>query len=176
MIFEEQVGLSPKGRDESKDGMLFRRVSDLCMTIQELAGMPAALVEMPLPEQMAEAFFVCIVLCASTAATVAWPRDVLARVFTLERSDTGQSSSADASNGLLCEWTKEGKHQNYGLNVRAARDEFLKAIVAVLNTPNLPIAGSIDPGSGSISIGIAVNSPAPAIPSTATKKSWWKIW
>src|SRR5713101_6578141 len=84
MIFEDMIGVAPKGRDESKEGVLFRRVSDLTMTIQELAGKATALVNMPTPEGPTAAFFVGVVLSASTAKPETWPRDVEARVFTLE--------------------------------------------------------------------------------------------
>ena len=48
-MFEEMAGLIPREKDPIKDGMIFRRVFDLSMSIQEVADRPVALVQMPAP-------------------------------------------------------------------------------------------------------------------------------
>jgi hypothetical protein len=142
MIFEETIGVAPKGRDEAKDGILFRRVSDLTMTIQEVAGKAAALVHMPIPEGPTAAFFVGVVLSASAATPGTWARDVQARVFTLEAEV--EECPGQPRRGVLCEWTKTGEHRNYGV-VPGQRDFFLQGIVAIMQHPDAPAAASWTP-------------------------------
>jgi hypothetical protein len=140
MIYEEMLGLAPRGRDESKEGILFRRVSDLSMTAQALAGKPSALVHMPIPEQQAEAFFVGIVLCAPNLSPETWLREVQARVFTLEAEEE-EGCAGQTNSGVCCEWTKEGQHRNFGFSIRVQPDLFLDTIATLLQRGDSPTAG-----------------------------------
>ena len=136
VIFEKRYGLNPRGSDPAIMPV-FRRVSDLCMSIQELDGRPSALVQMPKPEQSPQAFFVCAVLLAPVLQASSWSRDVQARVFTLEAvQDPG-----DGNIGVICEWSREDMHDNYGLRVRAERGVFLQALAPLLAAANSPSHG-----------------------------------
>jgi hypothetical protein len=132
-MFEEHGGLVKRESDPFKHGLVFRRVSDLTMSIPDLAGRAGVLVRMPTPEQAFEAFFVGVVLLAPAAQAAAWPRDVPARVFTLE-AESG-APSVGGTMGLVCEWTRGGEHLNCGFGVRAEPDAFLGAVAAVLEVP-----------------------------------------
>ena len=134
MIFLSRAGLEWGG---------FRRVTDLSMSIQELGGRASALVQMPPPEESPEAYFVCVVSFARPAAFLlpapeasSCPHDFRARVFTLEAHAHG-----DGNNGLMCEWTKEAKHENFGVAVPADRIAFLSALESLLASPNMQSRG-----------------------------------
>jgi hypothetical protein len=129
-MFERMSQLVPAGGDLLKEGIVFRRVSDLAMSTHEVAGNAVALVKMPKPEQELEAFFVAIALLASPARPASWHRDVQARVFTLEKEDPG---AADA--GVFCEWTQDGEHRNFALQIVAEPGAFLRTIEAALQAP-----------------------------------------
>jgi hypothetical protein len=132
--FEEKEGLIERPSDPFR--MVFRRVSDLTMSIEEVAGRPVALVQMPTPERPVEAFFVAVVLLAQTAPVEDWPSDVRARVFTLEANFPENAGRGRA--GVICEWTNEGVHHNLRLCIEAERDAFLQAVAAVLQAPGAP--------------------------------------
>ena len=132
-IFE--AGLTAQQADPFRGGAVFRRVSDLTMSIQELGGRASALIEMPVPEQPVEAYFVCVVLLASASHASSWPRDVEARVFTLEAEF---SECPGDKTGVVCEWTREGKHRNFGFCIPANREAFLRAVNAVLHASDAP--------------------------------------
>jgi hypothetical protein len=65
MMFEQTSGLVNPGSDAPDEGMGFRRVSDLRMSLHELGGRTGALIEMPPAEQPAEACFIAMVLLAA---------------------------------------------------------------------------------------------------------------
>jgi hypothetical protein len=159
-MFEEMEGLIQIESDPLKDGMIFRRVSDLTMSIQEVAGRTIALVQMPTPEKPVEVFFVAVALLASPAQPESWPRDVKARVFTLEAE---VSEHLDAGKtGMVCEWTKEGEHRNFGFGIRAERDAFLPAVTAALQNPDAAAPASFmlskDGTSATINLHVDGNS------------------
>jgi hypothetical protein len=118
---------------------VFRRVSDLSMTIQPLDGKPSALIQMPLPEQPAEALFICIVLLAAVDNPSAWPRDSTARVFTLEAMQ--DKYSAGGTQAIICEWKPGPTHLNSGICIGPQRELFLQTIAQLLKA-NSPIAAS----------------------------------
>jgi hypothetical protein len=147
-IFEPEAGLTAEeDQDPLGARVVLRRVTDLSMSVQELGARASALIEMPTPEQPPEAHFVCVVLLAPASDAGIWPRDVQARVFTLEES----SERPESKTGLVCEWTSEGTHRNYGVGIPVNREAFLRAVTAVL---------------------LAQDAPTPA----DTKKPWWRIW
>src|SRR5688572_22377748 len=125
-MFEKMAGLVKRESDPFKGGMVFRRVSDLTMSTQVLAGKALAVMQMPTPEQPFEAFFVAVALLASPAHPENWQRDVQARVFTLEVEFS--EHPGEGKTGLVCEWTKDGDHRNFGFRIRAERDAFLRAV------------------------------------------------
>jgi hypothetical protein len=142
-MFEENAGLVKRESDPFKHGLVFRRVLDLTMSIHELGGRAGALIRMPVPEQALEAFFVGVVLLAPAAQAATWPRDVQARVFTLE-AEFGAPSVAGPT-GLVCEWTRGGEHLNSGFGVRAEPDAFLRAVATVLEAPKAPLVAGFTP-------------------------------
>lgn len=133
-VFEPAAGLKPEQADPSRGGVE-RRVSDLNMSIQELGGYASALIEMPAPEGPLGAYFVCVVLLEAAHGTGSWPRDVQARVFTLEVELSGPASQT----GLVCEWTSKGVHQNHSLLIPAKREAMLQAVTAVLQSSAPPV-------------------------------------
>lgn len=178
-MFEEMAGLVQRENDLLREGMVLRRVSDLTMLTQEVAGRPVALVQMPTPEQPVEAFFVAMALLASPAHPESWPRDVQARLFTLEAADVSEHAG-EGKMGVVCEWTKELRHRNLGCGVRAERDAFVHAVTAVLRAPDAPDLASYAPPKAAASRVRTVRGrgepPPPQQPSPDTRKPWWKIW
>jgi hypothetical protein len=179
-MFEEMVGLIQRESDPFRDGMVFRRVADLTMSTQEVAGRPVALVQMPTPEQPVEVFFVAVALLASPAHPGSWPRDVQARVFTLEAEFS--EHPGEGTTGVVCEWTKEGEHRNFGFGVRAERDAFLRAVTAALQASDAPARASFTPPNEGASVPVTLRAggdpPPPQQPQLPpqTRRPWWKIW
>ena len=177
--FEEMIGLAGPPGDPFGQDMVFRRVTDLTMSIQELAGRASALIEMPTPEQPVEAYFACIVFQGCPSLASSWPRDLPARVFTLEAEF---SDRPEGKTGIVCEWTKGGEHRNFGLGVRADRNAFLRAVASLLEAPETAVAGSCVPANGEAPATVTLRmdgrpSPGPQTnASPETKKPWWKIW
>ena len=128
-MFERALGLTEKFQ-AGDQGPVFRRVSDLSMSVQTLGGRASALIQLPPPENPTEAYFVCAVLMAPAASCSTWPRDTAARIFTLEAMMP--DASMRGNGGILCEWTKTGSHQNMGLAIPAQAGPFLEALESVL--------------------------------------------
>jgi hypothetical protein len=141
---------------------VFRRLADLSMSIHECAGWHVALIRMPVPEQPPEAFFVAVVILASISQRDLWPEDVQARVFTLE----WEMGDNHPGQGLICEWTKEGAHRQWG-RIVASPEAFLQAIGILLKEPMSPVAEAT-PDCGS--------HPESASPEVSREKPWWKFW
>ena len=128
-IFEPDYGLVT---DESVDPIatpkskyVFRRVSDLSMTLHDVGGGRAALVRMPPPEQSPEAYFVCIL-------------ETGARVITLEYTREELASKHEGDQGIICEWVREGAsgiHRNFGAGVAPEPEAFLHAVNLVTRKP-----------------------------------------
>jgi len=115
-------------------GDRLRRVSDLTMNLQRLAGRLAALIEMPTPEAPNQAFFVAAVLLAESAPPEPSPSNVSARVFTLEAE---HKATAIAGEAIVGEWARDGRHFNYGRNP-SNREAFLQWIVKQLTGKKAP--------------------------------------
>ena len=183
-MFEERSGLVQSGGNIFKDGLAFRRVSDLTMSTLDVADRKVALVQMPAPEQMCEAFFVAVVLLASPAHPESWP-DAQARIFTLEAALTQEEDRSgppfELKTGFVGEWIKDGGRNNLG-GIRAERDAFLRAVTAGLQAPHLTSTAEFTPpGEGVPAIitprgGGNAPSPPQSQPPAETRKPWWKIW
>jgi len=141
--FEKMLGLVEREADPMRNGIVFRRVLDLTMSTQEVAGRPVALVQMPTPEQGVNAFFVAVALLASPEHPDSWPRDVQARVLTLEAQFSDDPDAGKA--GMFCEWTREGEHRNFGALVPPERDALLRAVAVALQAPDAPALASHTP-------------------------------
>jgi len=128
-LFEEKTELIKK-----ESGSVFRRVSDLTMSIEDVAGWPVVLIQMPRPEKPPEAFFVAVALLSLAHTPDSWPRDVQARIFTLE-AKYPEYQITD-KHGMVCEWTKDVNHRNFGFSVLAEKDAFLGTVQALLLAPD----------------------------------------
>jgi hypothetical protein len=119
-------------------GNRLRRVSDLTMDLQRLAGRLVALIEMPTPESPNHAFFVAVVLLAEATPPGSRSTNVSARVFTLEAVRKETSVAGEA---MVGEWTRDGRHLNYGHHP-CDRDVFLQWINKQLSDNKAPLGGS----------------------------------
>ncbi len=129
MMFEQTAGLVNPGSDAADEGIGFRRVSDLRMSLHELGGRAGALIEMPPAEQPAEACFIAAVLLAAGTDATAWAPDVRARVFTLEAMAGEPSGLAKAC--VICEWTSDQQHRNSRMTAPPDGAAFLRAVTAM---------------------------------------------
>jgi hypothetical protein len=133
-MFENRIGLAPTPGDRMPE-QLFRRVEDLTMTTAKLHSRAGALVRMPNPEHPTEAFFVGIVLEGLADDVRKWPRDVQARVFTLEAEINREAQSEPT--GVVCEWSRDETHLNHGIMVSASSEAFRAAISELIVKPQL---------------------------------------
>lgn len=102
-------------------------VEELSVHKRRIGPRPCAIVEMPAPRAVAEAFYAAGVLLADPAELIQGEPAPL-RYFTLERG-----MSLDGSRRtVLCEWTSDGTHRNYGDGPPPTPDEFLRAIEKLL--------------------------------------------
>jgi hypothetical protein len=91
---------------------------------------PCLIVEMPEPRAATEVYFVGIVLKPSPGDTAADLPGAEVRYFTLEKEFAPDSSA----HTVLCEWTQDSKHLNYGEGPPADVKQFLKAIAEMCET------------------------------------------
>jgi hypothetical protein len=84
---------------------------------------PCAVVEMPRPRATTEAFFVALVLLADPDERMP-PADIKLRYFTLEKGFV----LGGPPRTVLCEWTSEGSHANYGDGPPPRLDAFIRAV------------------------------------------------
>jgi hypothetical protein len=138
---------------------VIRRVSDLQMWVEFPSTaapsgegsprFPIAVVQMPVPEFMTHAYFVGIVLVPGEPGG-AEPAKPQARVFTLEKIEQ------HPSDGRLCEWiitAPETTHRNYGTQVPATREAFIKAVFAkIAEAPRGPFTSVsfVSPAAGTM--------------------------
>lgn len=128
-LFEQQVGLVEPPRDIFS-GMVFRRVTDLTMSIVSEAATQVALIQMPLPEGPVQAYFVAVVP-GGRLPPEQWDNALQARVFTLESMlDVAREPGGKA---VLCEWAG-GSHCNLGRVLPATPEAFLLALQDVLKS------------------------------------------
>ncbi len=122
---------------------LVRSVTDFCrdrnvgptagLTADDLAvhrvralGHPCAVVEMPAPRAAAEAHYVAVALTAEPS------ENPEARYFTLEK---GLQLDGEART-VLCEWTADGTHRNYGDGPPLGVEPFVRAIEGLMSGSN----------------------------------------
>jgi len=85
---------------------------------------PCAVVEMPRPRATTEAFFVAAVLLADPKGGMSESEEIELRYFILERGFV----LGGPPRTVLCEWTSEGKHVNYGNGPEARLELFVRAV------------------------------------------------
>ncbi|MBL9168949.1 MAG: hypothetical protein JNN07_14510 [Verrucomicrobiales bacterium] len=135
-IFETRYQLVRPHPNPLAEGLTFRRVSDLAMSMEFVGGRHCALVSMPTPEESPQAYFVAVVQTSGGSDPKAWDQgSVSARIFTLELAQDSNPEKA-----VLGEWVKEGLHRLIGFGVKAIREAFLKAVGANLDHGQLPLS------------------------------------
>jgi hypothetical protein len=85
---------------------------------------PGLIVELPEPHAATEVYFVGIVLTPPLGDTAADLTSAAVRYFTLEK---GQRSDGKGRT-VLCEWSQDNKHLNYGDGPAASVKKFAEAI------------------------------------------------
>jgi hypothetical protein len=88
---------------------------------------PCAVVQMPPPRAITEAFFVALVLLAAPEDPPERPEDARLRYFTLEKGFSLDGSERT----VLCEWT-ETRHVNYGDGPAPHVEAFVAAVSELL--------------------------------------------
>lgn len=162
--FEKSTGLVPEEPHPERNGLVFRRVTDLSMSLLGIHGKTAFLVRMPKPERILEAYFVAIVFLTDGMQVRSWPKDLKARVITLEDSELERPDGL--ARGVLCEWDAQGKHLNYWEVVQASQEAFVQAVTQLLGNPDrAPQASFTPPREGADSQ--AKSSPSAPKPSGA---------
>lgn len=139
-MFERKADVVPRPHMEN---MVFRRVTDLSMSLHQIAGMPVTLIQMPVPEAPLEAFFIGVVLLAPAGAPEAWTADVRVRIFTLEAEMDWQPGGTPK--GMLCEWVGASEHRCLGMIVAAETDAFLQVMAEMLTAPGEQITVGFTP-------------------------------
>ena len=115
--------------------------SDIEIDSYHVNECPCIVFTMPTPANMAEAHFVGIVLHRDTDPE--WvPDGPRFRYFTLEKG----LEKDDSERTVLCEWTADGTHLNYGDGPETKKDLFIEAITEKLESSTGPSA-SYRPGN-----------------------------
>jgi hypothetical protein len=103
---------------------------DLTVHKVRVGRYPCAVVEMPRPRATTEAFFVAAVLLVDPGQGVPAPNEVGLRYFTLEKGLV----LGGPPRTVLCEWTAEGSHVNYGDGPAPRLEAFTRAVEKLLST------------------------------------------
>ncbi|MHC5019373.1 MAG: hypothetical protein ACYTGX_04540 [Planctomycetota bacterium] len=120
------------GADIEQSGAGEALASDgLHVTPTELDGREAAIISLPAPEVMTEAWFIAVV-APTPYVTVAEGEAPDARYFTLEKTLSLAPDGAeepDMDLAVLCEWTHDGTHANTSVIVPASLERFEVAVL-----------------------------------------------
>jgi hypothetical protein len=112
-------------------------VADLTVHKVRVGPYPCTIIEMPRPRATTEAYFVAAVLLARLDQEMPEPEQVKLRYFTLEKGFV----LGGPPRTVLCEWTEEGAHVNYGVGPTPR----LEALVQ--GTGEAALEGSVAAGS-----------------------------
>lgn len=104
--------------------------TDLAVHRGRVGPYPCAAIVMPPPRTTPEAYFVAAVLMVDVTNTPEPPADATLRYFTLEYG----LALGGPPRTVLCEWTAEGTHSNYGDGPEPELGAFLRAVEAKLET------------------------------------------
>ena len=98
-------------------------ISDVGITTLRIKGYPGILVNMPPPADTAEAYFAGILLKIDTN-TDTHPENPEVAYITLEKGN----NPYEAERTVLCGWTTDGTHVNYGDGPTPTQEAFIEAI------------------------------------------------
>ncbi len=101
-------------------------IEDVTIECREVAGMNAVIVIMPPPEDMSEAHFVGIVPTVNVISMDPAVQPTF-EYFVLEKTE-----SCTGSGTMLCKWTHDGRHLNFGPGPKTTVDGFVKAMEETL--------------------------------------------
>jgi hypothetical protein len=169
-MFEEMTKLIAMTEDE----VVLRQVAGLDLSREMVKGRAAAIVELPPPEQAIEAFMVLIVLDAGVEAD--WPEGIGAGYYTLE-ARVGYEPGGERE-GVVCGWTKDGSHLNFGRVARVERKAFVEVVEGLIGREAESATAAFRPGTGegrkkgTRQEEKKVEAPKPP----PKKKPWWKFW
>jgi hypothetical protein len=128
-MMEQRLGLLDRMNGDLGPGERFGKILDLSAWKTKLDERPAFLVEMPKPMQGTDSIFVGAVLDVEGDKVDAWLAEATARVFALEKL----GEAPETTSGILCEWTDDGTHMNFGtMEIPATRDAFETAMLGAL--------------------------------------------
>lgn len=100
-------------------------IEDVILHTGRVGSYPCVVVEMPRPKALAEAFFVAAVLLANLDEQISDnPKKVGLRYFTLEKAAT----LGGLPRTMLCEWTSDHRHLNYGDGPAPRLEMFIQAV------------------------------------------------
>ena len=114
---------------------------DLTVHTVRAGGYPCAVVELPSPRAMTEAYFTAAVLLADPAAEAPDLAAAPVRYFTLEKSFDLEGNPF----AMMCEWSKGGAHANFGGGPPPRLDDFIKAVEYLLKNQGAPAQAQFRP-------------------------------
>ncbi len=103
-------------------------IEDVAVHPVRIGHYPCAVIEMPRPRATTETFFVAAVLLADLDQGLPDSKDVKLRYFTLEKGFV----IGGPPRTVLCEWTAEGSHVNYGDGPEPQLEAFTEAVREML--------------------------------------------
>ncbi len=108
MFFAQLMeSVSEQCPDEPDPGYRPDEISVHCLRVHSF---PCAIVQMPSPKATTEAFFTAAVLMHDPSHDIPEPTQMKLRYLTLEKGFHADGTSRT----VLCEWTSEGSHLNFG--------------------------------------------------------------
>jgi hypothetical protein len=141
-FMEIEAGLVPRPQYVYGGPTVFRRVSDLRMVFRQIANHPIALVQMPLPEQPGQAYFVGAMLMARMDKPQAWCYSEV-RYFTLDATTNGLTGTP--ATGVLREWLRPGVPHFQSVVIPVQEEAFLQALKQRVENSGQPSSGMSTP-------------------------------
>lgn len=105
------------------------QLDDFTIHCSRLGQYPCAIVEMPQPLAPTEAYFVAAILLANLEQEIPDLKNVELRYFTLENG----IRLGGPPRTVLCEWTKDGAHCNYGDGPPPRVQDFLETLKEMIS-------------------------------------------
>lgn len=106
------------------------RIEDITIHKVRIDNYPCAAIEMPRPRAMTEAYFVAAVLLNDLEEELPNPQEAPLRYFTLEKGLVFDDPPRDRT--VLCEWTRDGTHLNYGDGPEPRLEALIEAVRKLL--------------------------------------------